>query len=51
MVKEGNKETDSKLYYESVIDKKEESIVKLHDEIMKLRDDVRTKDDALKDMS
>ncbi len=39
------------MYYESVIDKKEESIIKLHDELMKLRDDVRTKDDALKDLS
>ena len=26
-------------------------MVKLHDEIMKLRDDVRTKDDALRDLS
>jgi peptidoglycan hydrolase CwlO-like protein len=49
--REGNKEIDQKLYYESVIDKKEESMVKLHDEIMRLREEIRTKDDEVREMS
>ena len=48
---EGNRETDQKLYYQSVIDKKEESIVKLHDEIIRLRDDIRVKEDAVRDIN
>ena len=48
---EGNRETDQKLCFQSVIDKKEESIVKLHDEIMRLRDDIRVKEDAVRDIN
>lgn len=48
---QNNASTDQKLYLQSVIDKKEESIVKLHEEIMKLRDDVRSKDNELEALS